>query len=159
MHAHAHEVFGARPFVKLHQVLGVEIGGFPEGAKVLKADLGRVAVMLHVVVVLAAALDAHVAGVPVTVLHRGLRAPMRPDAEFGVSKPLGNLVLLKRFLSAHKGALVNLKPGLRSETPAESQGGRCARQYFHRLSSSHLYVLHPFTFKGFSHRMSLEIDH
>ena len=84
---------------------------------------------------------------------------MRLDSKFSVSKPLGNLVLLKRFLRPFKGALVNLEPGLGAETPAERQGRDCACQYLHRSSSSYVHVMYPSTFKVSPARMSLEIDH
>src|SRR5208337_2488868 len=84
---------------------------------------------------------------------------MRPDSKFGVSKPLGNLVLLKRFLRPFKGTLVNLEPSLSAETPAKSQGGRDAHQCLHRSSSSYVHVMCPFAFKVSLPRPSLEIDH
>ena len=47
--------------------------------------------------VLDVSFDVHVARVPVAVFWLALRAPMCPDAEFGVAKPLGYFVLSKRL--------------------------------------------------------------
>src|ERR1035438_6784551 len=54
-------------------------------------------VRLDVVVVLGAALYVHAAGIPVSLLRNALRAPMSPDSELGVAKPVGEPVRLQRF--------------------------------------------------------------
>src|ERR1039457_5327839 len=54
-------------------------------------------VCLDVVVVLGAALYVHAAGVPVSLLRNTLRAPMSPDSELRVAKPVGESVRLQRF--------------------------------------------------------------
>ncbi len=46
--------------------------------------------------ILLMALDIHVARVPVPVLHRGLRTPVGPNAELGVTIPFRNLPLAER---------------------------------------------------------------
>ena len=72
--------------------------------EVFVADLGGVAVGFDVVVVLAGALDVHVAGVPVAVLDAGLRAPVGPDAELGVVEPGGEAIGLQRGWRSGEGA-------------------------------------------------------
>ncbi len=62
------------------------------------------AVGFDVVVVLAGALDVHVAGVPVAVFDAGLRTPVGPDAELGVVEPGGETVGLERGWGAGEGA-------------------------------------------------------
>ena len=95
--AHRHEVFRAGLLVELDQVVGVEIAAVPGEGDVLEAELGGVAVVLDVVLVLRAVLHVHVARVPIAELGGGLRSPMGPHAELVVAEPLGNAVLLERF--------------------------------------------------------------
>src|ERR1035441_10173277 len=97
VHSHGHEVLGAGLFIKLDQVIGVEVAAVPGVADILEAELGGVAVSLDVILVLRAVLDVHVAGIPIAVLGGGLRSPMGPHAELVVAEPLGNLVLLEGF--------------------------------------------------------------
>jgi len=47
-----------------------------------------------VMFILLMALDIHLARIPVALLGYALRAPVRPDAELGVAKPLRALVVL-----------------------------------------------------------------
>src|ERR1035441_8629757 len=54
-------------------------------------------VCLDVVVVLGAALYVHAAGVPVSLLRNALRAPMGPNSELRIAKPVGEPVRLQRF--------------------------------------------------------------
>src|ERR1017187_8018375 len=54
-------------------------------------------VSLDVVVILGAALYVHAAGVPVSLLRNALRAPMSPDSELRVAKPVGEPVRRQRF--------------------------------------------------------------
>ena len=49
------------------------------------------------VVVLRAALYVHAAGIPISLLGNALRAPMGPDSEFRISKPVGDPVSFQRF--------------------------------------------------------------
>ena len=92
MHGLGHKVAGAGPVVQIHQLVGVEVLGLPQGADVLVAELGRVPVVAHVVQVLGAALDVHVAGVPIAEHGHALGAPVAPDAELHIPEPLRALV-------------------------------------------------------------------
>jgi hypothetical protein len=57
-------------------------------ADILVPELRRVAVMLHMILILRHALDIHVSRIPIALLRNTLRAPMSPDAELGIPKPL-----------------------------------------------------------------------
>ena len=81
------EIAGSGFFVKLHQSVGVPVLRFPLMNPVLEAPAARMVARVDVVFVLAAALDVHVAGVPVTVLRLALRPPVGPDTELGVAEP------------------------------------------------------------------------
>ena len=83
------EVLCAGGGVEIHQLFGLPVLGLPEIVEFHEAELGGVAVGLDVVVVLAAALDVHVAGVPVALLGNALGGPVGPDAELGVAEPVG----------------------------------------------------------------------
>src|SRR6185437_13050971 len=85
-----------------------ELLGFPVRDGVLVAELRWMPVGLNVVVVLRAALHVHIAGIPVAIFNGGLRSPVCPDAELGVSKPFGNFVTAERFPRALKRALFDL---------------------------------------------------
>src|SRR5208283_453615 len=56
-----------------------------------------VTVGLDVVVVLRAALYVHAARVPIALLGNALGAPMGPDSELRISKPVGNSISFQRF--------------------------------------------------------------
>src|SRR5271157_5781265 len=49
------------------------------------------------VVVLRAALYVHAAGIPISLLGNALRAPMGPDTELRISKPVGSAISFQRF--------------------------------------------------------------
>ena len=98
--AHADEVLSPGFLVELHEAIGIPLLGLPQRDDVLVAELGRVAVMLEVILVVAAALLVDAAGVPVAIHRHGLRTPVGPDAELGVAEPVRALVLLERF---HRG--------------------------------------------------------
>ena len=84
-------------------MIGIPLGAFELRDEIFVADLGWVAVSGYVPVVLALALDVHVAGVPVALFDSGLRAPVRPDAELRLSIPVGKLVVLQGLGSAGEG--------------------------------------------------------
>ena len=94
--AHADEIVGAGLLVELHEAVRVPFLGLPQGDDVLVAKLRGMTVMFEVILVMAAALLIDAAGVPVAIHGHGLRAPVGPDAEFAVAKPLGTLILLER---------------------------------------------------------------
>ena len=85
-------------------MVGIELVGLPCGNQILESDLRRMAICLHVILVLLVALDVHVAGVPVAVFDGGLRTPMRPDAELGIAIPVRNLPFAKRLARTLEGA-------------------------------------------------------
>src|SRR5271155_4151048 len=78
-------------------MVGVPAGCLPYVDDVFVANLGWMAIVLHMVFVLFAALDIHVARVPVTIFDCGLGSPVRPDAELGIAKPIRRLVGLQGF--------------------------------------------------------------
>ena len=85
--AQCHEVACTHALVEADQLLGVPVLGFPVVAEVFQSECGRVAEVVDVPVVLAAALVVHEAGVPVAVLGVALRSPVCPDAELGILEP------------------------------------------------------------------------
>ena len=107
---HAHEVAGSGGGVALGQVLGVEALGPPLLHHVAPSVLRGVPPSRHMVTVGPMPLHVHVAGVPfartredvvdpllrqqrgqripIVIAGNGLRAPMAPDAEFGISEPV-----------------------------------------------------------------------
>ena len=95
MHAHAHEVAGARGLVEGHEPVGVKLLRFPERDDVLVAKLGRVAVGFYVIVILStfSALLIHLPCIPVADHRHALGTPVRPDTELGIAKPLRALVV------------------------------------------------------------------
>jgi hypothetical protein len=102
--AHGEEVLCTRFDVKVHEVIGVPVCGFELRDQIFVADLGGVTVGFDVVVVLAGALDVHVAGVPVAVFDAGLWAPVGPDAELRVVEPSGKAVGLEGRWGPGEGA-------------------------------------------------------
>ena len=50
-------------------------------------------VVLAVEFALPLVLEIHVSGIPIALLGLALRTPMGPEAELGVLKPLGRLIL------------------------------------------------------------------
>src|SRR5579883_2603350 len=59
------------------------------------------------VAILIGALLIQIASVPVAVHGHGLRAPMRPEGEFGVAEPLWAFKPAQRFPSRLEGAVGN----------------------------------------------------
>jgi len=104
MNSHAAKVFCSGLFVETQQMVGVELVSRPLGNQILETDPRRMTVGLQVILVLLIALDVHVTGVPVAVFHGGLRSPVRPDAELGITIPVGNLPLAKRRARPAEGA-------------------------------------------------------
>ena len=119
--AHADEILRPGLLVELHEAVGVPLLGLPERNDVLVAELRRMAVVLQVVLVMAAALVVHAAGVPVAVHRHGLRPPVRPDAELGVAEPVGALILLERLHRRLKGAVGDGDGRLRDITVKRDQ--------------------------------------
>ena len=83
-----HENFRAVVLVEFHQRVGIEMLRFPDVDHVLETVGRGMAVFGDVRFVVAAALLIHAARIPIAVLRLALRAPMRPDAELRVAKPL-----------------------------------------------------------------------
>src|SRR5207247_9457414 len=69
----------------------------------LESELGWVSIALYMILVDLAALFVHAPGVPVAILGRRLRAPVRPDTELGVAKPFGDAIFCQRFACALEG--------------------------------------------------------
>ena len=104
VHAHAHEVFCAGFFIKVHKKVGIELVGLPGGDDVFESEFRRMPVVLDVILVLPLALDIHVSRVPVAAFSGRLRSPMGPDAELGVAEPVRNFIRFKRFAGSLEGA-------------------------------------------------------
>ena len=91
------EILCSAAFVALHESHGIPFLGLEEWQDVLVAELGGVAVVVAVVLILMGALLIEAACHPVAAALDTLCAPMRPDAELGIAEPLGRLVLLERL--------------------------------------------------------------
>src|SRR5438067_2798648 len=97
MYSHADEIFGASFFIQRDESTRVEGLGFPRGNGIFVPEFRGMPVCLYVVVVLRAALHVHVARIPIAIFDRGLRAPMRPDAKFGIGEPFWDLIFAERL--------------------------------------------------------------
>ncbi len=75
MHAHADEVLRAGLLVEAHQVVRVPLRGLPVIHQILVADLGGMAVGLHMVEILLRTLHVHLARIPVAELRSPTAAP------------------------------------------------------------------------------------
>ena len=126
--AHADEVLRARLAVQTHQGLGVEAFGLPQRDGVLVSELRRVPVSLQMILVLAAALHVHVAGVPVARADRRRRSPMRPDAELGIAEPRWTGVGMERIAGGLKRSFGNLHVDRRLRAALEWRSAGRAQQ-------------------------------
>jgi len=91
------KILGPGALIQLQQLFRIPILGLPFVNDILEAELGRRPIMLDMVFIIRGPLLIHLPGIPIPVLRLALRAPMRPDAELGIPKPLGNLVVLEGF--------------------------------------------------------------
>jgi hypothetical protein len=137
VNAHGEEIFCSGFDVEVHEVVGVPAGGFELRDEIFVADFGGMAVGFDVVVVLAGALDVHVAGVPVAVFDAGLRTPVGPDAELGVVEPGGEAIGLKRGWSAGEGA--GSDPDLVLLRAGGLESGSCSGEESNRLAACDLH--------------------
>ena len=104
-----HQVAGTGLVIPVGQGFRIEVFRFPEGADVLVAEFGRVAVMADMVFILGGSLHVHITGVPVTEHGDALGAPVAPDAEFGVPEPFRGGIGAEGFegwikMLRHRGA-------------------------------------------------------
>ena len=97
MRAHADEILRSRFLVQGHQPIGIPFLGLPERNDVFIAEHRRMPVMGEMIFVVVAPLFVHLPRIPIPFHRHGLRAPMRPDAEFRVAKPFGIAILLERL--------------------------------------------------------------
>ena len=81
----------------------IPVLGLPFVDDVLEAELGRMAILLHMELVDGAVELIHVLGVPVAHLGLALRTPVRPDAELRVAIPIRNLETGQRFKGGLNG--------------------------------------------------------
>ena len=123
VNAHAHKVFGPGLFVDRDEMVRIELVGRPHPADFFVPDLGRMAESFEVALILRASFNVHVARVPVAVLSRRLRPPMRPDAELGVFEPFGDLIRLQPFKRTVEGSFLNFGQRVLAKCP----GGRTER--------------------------------
>ena len=92
-----HEITGTHALVKTHQGIRLPLLCLPFVNHILEPKILRIAVFLHVHVVLPMSRIIHVASVPIARLRFALRSPMRPNAELGIAKPVRALVCRQRF--------------------------------------------------------------
>src|SRR5271157_809734 len=72
---------------------------------ILISELRGVAIVLDVILILTQTLDVHVPRVPVALLGDTLRAPVRPDAELCVPKPIRTAIRFQGLPKWQKGTL------------------------------------------------------
>src|SRR3569833_2712937 len=107
VHALADEVFRAGCHVEAHQGVRIELLRLPQRNEVLVTALGRVSVVLEMVGVERMTGDVDPPRVPITRTPDGLRASVRPDAKFGVTKPSRRLIGLQRVRGRLKRTVGN----------------------------------------------------
>ncbi len=95
--AHGEKVLCADALVERNEFFGIPVLGFPFVDYVHKAELRRVAVQFDMALVGIAAFFVHGAAIPVAGLGLALRAPVGPNAEFGVAEPFGRFICRERF--------------------------------------------------------------
>jgi len=122
------EVLGAGGLVEAHEIFGLPLVGLPKVVDLHEAGGGGVAVGLEVVLVLGVALEVHLTGVPVALLGDALRGPVGPDAELGVTEPVGRFVGAEGGPGGFEGAAGDVAGrggggGLREEARREGCGG------------------------------------
>ena len=83
-------------FIFLHEGFRVKLFGFPGGDHVFIAHFGGMPVVLQVPLIGLRTLLVHLIGIAVIDPRHRRRPPVRPDAEFGVAKPVRRLILLER---------------------------------------------------------------
>ena len=86
------QVLSSRALVQLDERLGVPSFRFPEMADALLSELRWMAIMLHVILLLGLPLNVHIPRIPIALFGHALRAPVRPDSELCVAKPIGAAV-------------------------------------------------------------------
>ena len=114
MGADADQVLEPRLLVKGDELVRIPGIGVPGPDHILKAMLGGVAEAGQVVLVGRGSLCVHVRAVVVIGNALGLSAPVGPDPQLGIAKPLRTTIGLERF------------PG-RLERPRGDRPGRCLR--------------------------------
>ena len=87
----------SRTFVAFDQRFRFPVEQRPLSAQVLVTELGGVAIVRILEVVIGRSLLIHIACIPVPVFGHALWAPVRPDAELGVAIPFGRFVLQQRI--------------------------------------------------------------
>ena len=116
------EIARARFRIQIEQGFGPPLFRPPAVVELHEAGVDRMAVILQMMLILFAALDIHVAGIPVARLRHALRRPVRPDAELGVAKPIGRMILrLEGFPVGPE------RPGLDALSLSRQRAGRCQR--------------------------------
>lgn len=92
-----HEITGTHALVKTYQRIRLPLFGLPFINHVLKPEILRITIFFHVHVILPMTRIVHVTRIPIARLRFALRPPMRPNAEFGIAKPIRTLIRCQRF--------------------------------------------------------------
>src|ERR1039457_2023180 len=79
-------------------------------ADIFVSELGRMAVMFYVILILRLALDVHISRVPVPLFGHALRTRVRPDSEFRITRPVRATIGLQRLPKWQERAVRNLAP-------------------------------------------------
>src|SRR5665213_391165 len=66
-------------------------------ANIFVSELRRMAILLYVKLILTRSLNVHIPRVPVALFGDTLRAPMRPDPELRIPKPIRATIGLQRL--------------------------------------------------------------
>ena len=90
------EVLRSRPDVKPHQFFRLPLVRLPEVVQFHEPELRRMPVGANMVIVLAVALDIHLARIPITLLRHALGRPMRPHPKLGVAEPRRTTILARQ---------------------------------------------------------------
>src|SRR5262245_14726618 len=119
--------------------------GVPKVVDVFEAELGWVAVVLDVVLIVGLVLHVHEAGVPIAFFGYALGRPMGPDAELRVAEPVRTFVAGgERFPGWLEGSVCRQRfLGARGD-PGNRQGsgGKRAAKQVARETIGHLESLY-----------------
>ena len=128
---HRHEVLGASALIQRQQLVRIPMLRLPPPDDIQEARARRMPVGGQVVRVLRMSLDVHVARVPVAALGLALRTPMRPEPEFGITKPVGRGVVgqgLPRCLERREAVCDARIPSHAGREQGQRQAGGSVQQ-------------------------------
>ena len=112
------EILRARPDVQVHERFRLPLFGLPQVVQFHEPEFRGMTVGAEVIIVLAMALDVHLARIPITLFRDALGRPMRPQAKLRVAEPGRTMII------GGQGLPVRLKAaGQRFARKGRARGG------------------------------------